>query len=305
MTNIYPERISTISEYHQALGLSKPEHPLISVINLADIKRVPGYVTISLIFDFYVIALNFTVDARVRYGQQDYDFDQGIISFMSPNQVFTIEYNDEDSLPSGWLIAIHPDFIWNTPLANNIKNYKFFDYAVNEALYISEKEEHIITGVIRNIEHEYHSSIDKFSQDIIIAQLEVLLNYSERFYQRQFITRKISNHKTLDKLETVLDNYFKSESINAKGLPTASYIASQLNLSPGYLGEMLKSLTGLNTQQHIHNKVIDIAKEKLSTTSLSVSEIAYALGFEHLQSFSKLFKSKTKVSPMEFRQSFN
>jgi len=305
MTNIYPERISTISEYHQALGLSKPEHPLISVINLADIKRVPGYVTISLIFDFYVIALNFTVDARVRYGQQDYDFDQGIISFMSPNQVFTIEYNDEDSLPSGWLIAIHPDFIWNTPLAKNIKNYKFFDYAVNEALYISEKEEHIITGVIRNIEHEYHSSIDKFSQDIIIAQLEVLLNYSERFYQRQFITRKISNHKTLDKLETVLDTYFKSESITEKGLPTASYIAGQLNLSPGYLGEMLKSLTGLNTQQHIHNKVIDIAKEKLSTTSLSVSEIAYALGFEHLQSFSKLFKSKTKVSPMEFRQSFN
>lgn len=305
MTNIHPERISTISQYHQALGLSKPEHPLISVIDMATIKRVPGYNTISLIFDFYVIALNFTIDASFRYGQQDYDFDQGIISFMSPNQVFTIEYHDEDSLPSGWLIAIHPDFIWNTPLAKNIKNYKFFDYAVNEALYISEKEEHIITGVISNIEHEYHSSIDKFSQDIIIAQLEVLLNYSERFYQRQFITRKISNHKTLDKLETVLDNYFNSESMIEKGLPTVSYIAGQLNLSPGYLGEMLKSLTGLNTQQHIHNKVIDIAKERLSTTGLSVSEIAYGLGFEHLQSFSKLFKSKTKVSPMVFRQSFN
>lgn len=305
MTNIPPERISTISQYHQALGLSKPEHPLISVINLATIKRVPGHETICLIFDFYVIALNFTIDAAFKYGQQDYDFDQGIISFMSPNQVFTIKYHDEDTVPCGWLIVIHPDFIWNTSLAKKIKNYKFFNYAVNEALYISEKEEHIITSVIRNIEYEYHSSIDKFSQDVIIAQLDVLLNYSERFYQRQFITRKISNHKTLDKLETVLDNYFKSESITEKGLPTVSYIARQLNLSPGYLGEMLKSLTGLNTQQHIHIKVIDIAKEKLSTTGLSVSEIAYGLGFEHLQSFSKLFKSKTKVSPMEFRQIFN
>ena len=305
MISIHPERISSINQYHQVLGLSKPEHPLISIIDFSKIKRVPGTEPINLIFDFYVIAINFSIDAKFRYGQQEYDFDQGIISFMSPNQVISIAYNDEDSQPSGWLIVIHPDFIWNTPLAKNIKNYKYFDYAVNEALYISEKEENILISVIKNIEHEYHSSIDKFSQDIIIAQLEVLLNYSERFYQRQFITRKITNHKTLDRLEAILNKYFNDDSITGKRLPTVDYIARQLNVSPVYLGEMLKSLTGLNTQQHIHKKVIEIAKEKLSTTGLSVSEIAYELGFEHLQSFSKLFKSKTKVSPMEFRQSFN
>ena len=305
MSSIKPERIKTISQYHQILGLPKPEHPLISVINLASIKRVPGNEPICLIFDFYVIALNLSFDAKFRYGQQEYDFDQGVISFMSPSQVFGIEFNDEKSQPSGWLIVIHPDFLWNTPLAKTIKQYKYFDYAVNEALYISEKEETTIIGIIKNIEHEYHSSIDKFSQDIIIAQLEVLLNYSERFYQRQFITRKISNHKTLERLEQILGKYFNSDSLARKGLPTVPFIAEQLNLSPGYLSEMLKLQTGLNTQQHIHNKVIEMAKEKLSTTSLTVSEISYELGFEHLQSFSKLFKSKTKVSPMEFRQSFN
>lgn len=200
----------------------------------------------------------------------------------------------------------HPSrFFWNSPLATNIKRYEFFDYSVNEALFLSEKEKEILNNIIQNIRQEYHTNIDKFSEGIIISQIETLLNYSERFYQRQFITRKITNHKILDRLETILNDYFKSNDLATKGLPTVQFISNMLNVSPGYLSSLLKVLTGESTQQHIHNKLIERAKEKLSTTELSVSEIAYELGFEHPQSFSKLFKTKTKVSPLEFRQSFN
>jgi len=172
-------------------------------------------------------------------------------------------------------------------------------------LFLSEKEETTITSLVQNMELEYHSNIDKFSQDIIIAQVELLLNYADRFYHRQFITRKITNHKILDRLEDILTEYFTSDNLVKKGLPTVQYIAETLNVSPGYLSGLLKMLTGQSTQQHIHDKLIEKAKEKLSATDLSVSEIAYALGFEHSQSFSKLFKTKTKLSPLEFRQSFN
>ena len=203
------------------------------------------------------------------------------------------------------MLLIHPDFLWNTPLAKRIKKYEYFDYSINEALFLSEKEENTIIGIMHNIQNEYHSNIDKFSQNIIISQIEVLLNYSERFYHRQFITRKITNHKVLDSLEEILTEYFNSDELTGKGLPTVQYIAGQLNVSPNYLSSLLKVLTGQSTQQHIHNKLIEKAKEKLSTTDLSISEIAYELGFEHSQSFSKLFKSKTNISPMEFRRSFN
>ncbi|THU40242.1 helix-turn-helix transcriptional regulator [Niastella caeni] len=196
-------------------------------------------------------------------------------------------------------------FLWNTPLAKTIKQFEYFDYTVNEALFVSEKEEVTVTGIIKNIEQEYRSNIGKFSQNIIIAQLELLLTYSVRFYQRQFITRKISNHKILHRLEAILANCFNSDTLAKKGLPTVQYIASALNVSPNYLSSLLKVLTGQSTQQHIHNKLIEKAKEKLSTTNLTVSEIAYELGFEHSQSFSKLFKSKTNLSPLQFRDSFN
>jgi len=190
-------------------------------------------------------------------------------------------------------------------MAKSIKQYEFFNYSVNEALYLSDKEESMLTTIVQNIEQEYHANIDKFSQNVIIAQLELMLTYSERFYQRQFITRKISSHQILDKLEDFLSGYFSSDALATKGLPSVSYIAENLNISPGYLSGLLKSLTGQNTQQHLHNKLIELAKEKLSTTHLSVSEIAYELGFEHLQSFSKLFKTKTSLSPLEFRHSFS
>jgi AraC family transcriptional regulator, transcriptional activator of pobA len=301
-----PIRIKTISRYHQIMGLPKPEHPLISVINLETITHPSGDEPVSLVFDFYSISLKRDFNARIKYGQQQYDFDEGIMFFISPNQVFGITTsNDEEIKRSGWLLLVHPDFLWNTALAKIIRQYEYFDYSVHEALFLSDKEETTIISIMQNILQEYHSNIDKFSQDVIIAQLELLLTYADRFYHRQFITRKISNHKILDRLEEMLNEYFNSGDLIKKGLPTVQHIAETLNVSPNYLSGLLKTLTGQSTQQHIHDKLIEKAKEKLSTTGLSVSEIAYELGFEHPQSFSKLFKTKTSFSPLEFRQSFN
>jgi AraC family transcriptional activator of pobA len=306
MANTRPHRIKTISEFHRLRELPKPEHPLISVINLESLKHLPVDAPTSWILDFYSIALKRNFGAKIKYGQQEYDFDEGIMFFISPGQVFGIEPNRNGALQqSGWMLLVHPDFLWNTPLARTIKQYEYFDYSVNEALFLSEKEEATIITIIQNIEQEYRSNIDKYSQNIIIAQLELLLTYAERFYQRQFITRKITNHKILDRLEDILTDYLNGNDLIEKGLPTVQYIAGTLNVSPNYLSGMLKVLTGQSTQQHIHDKLIERAKEKLSTTDLSVSEIAYELGFEHPQSFSKLFKTKTKFSPLEFRHSFN
>ncbi len=305
MPNAKPYRVKTISEFHRLRGLPKPEHPLVSVINLEDID--PAYITETnnIVLDFYSISIKRCLGTKFRYGQQEYDFDEGVMFFIAPGQVFGIEREPLSAKLSGWVLAVHPDFLWSTPLAKTIKQYEFFGYSVNEALFLSEKEEATITGILQNIQHEYHSNIDKFSQDIIIAQIELLLRYSERFYQRQFITRRITNHAILNRLEDILAEYFNSDDLVEKGLPTVKSIAETLSVSPNYLSGLLKVLTGQSTQQHIHDKLIEKAKEKLSTTDLSVTEIAYELGFEHPQSFSKLFKTKTSFSPSEFRQSFN
>ncbi len=242
----------------------------------------------------------------MRYGQQASDFDGGVLFFMAPGQLFSVTIEKGAIYkPEGWMILIHPDFLWNTALAKTIKQYEFFNYSVYEALHLSDKEEHMLNAIAGNIEQEYHANIDRFSSSVIIAQLELLLTYSERFYQRQFITRKIANHEILTRLEDHLSDYFNSGALAKQGLPSVTHIAETLNISPGYLSGLLKSLTGQSTQQHLHNKLIELAKEKLSATNLSVSEIAYELGFEHLQSFSKLFKTKTSLSPLEFRHSFN
>lgn len=305
MASTKPYRVKTISEFHQLRNLPKPEHPLISVIDYASTRPNPGNSGISWVFDFYSISVKRGLCGKLVYGQQEYDFDEGVMFFISPNQVFRIEVDPNlTTKRSGWMLLIHPDFFWNTPLAKTIKQYEYFDYTVNEALFLSEKEETTINNIIQNIQQEYHSNIDNFSQQIIISQIETLLNYSERFYHRQFITRKITNHKILNRLEELLTDYFNNDNLIEKGLPTVQYIANTLNVSPKYLSSLLKVLTGQTAQQHIHEKLIEKAKEKLSTTDLSVSEIAYELGFEHSQSFSKLFKSKTNLSPLEFRQSF-
>lgn len=306
MVNKNTYRVKTISDFHRLKGLPPPEHPLISLIDYSTIACNPEIKETNWIFDFYNISLKRGINARLKYGQQDYDFDNGVMFFISPNQVFGIEpVVNSITKRTGWMLLIHPDFLWNTSLSKILKQYEFFHYSVNEALFLSDKEEITLNGIIKNIEQEYHSNIDKFSQNIIISQIETLLNYSERFYQRQFITRKISNNKLLNQLEDILDDFFNRDDLSGTRLPSVNFIAEKLNVSPNYLSSVLKSATGQSTQQHIHDKLIAIAKEKLSTTSLSISEIAYQLGFEHSPSFSKLFKSKTSFSPLEFRQSFN
>ena len=307
MPNNQPYRLKTITELHHLRGLPPPEHPLISVINVEDITKFDENEPNIFVYDFYLIALKKNCAVKMKYGQQEYDFDEGTMFFGSPNQVFGVEHdkNNPAEKRSGWMMFIHPDFLWKTSLAKNIKQYEYFDYAVHEALFLSEKEEAVMNNIIDNIRQEYHSNIDKFSQDIIIAQLEVMFNYADRFYHRQFLTRKITNHQILGRMEDILTKYFVGDDLLRNGLPSVQHIAESLNVSPNYLSGLLKTLTGQSTQQHIHNKLIEKAKEKLSTTNLSVSEIAYELGFEYPQSFSKLFKTKTHSSPLEFRASFN
>ena len=299
-------RFRTISEFHRFRHLQPPGHPLISVFNLAEIDRQKWDEagSESLVFDFYSVALKHDFPAKAKYGQQNYDFDEGVMSFMAPGQVFAREpIPSSEFNPSGWLLLIHPDFLWNTSLAKSIKTYEFFRYSVHEALFLSEKEEEIIRSIISNIEHEYLANLDRFSQDIIISQLELLLSYSQRFYQRQFLTRRITNHRLLDRLEVWLTEYFEGDNVSRNGLPTVLSAAQSLNISSHYLSEIVKTLTGQTTQQHIHSRLIEKAKEELSTTDLTVSEIAFRLGFGHSQSFSKLFKNKTSLSPLDFRKS--
>ncbi|MDI1307450.1 MAG: helix-turn-helix transcriptional regulator [bacterium] len=299
-----PYIINSISELHRLLELPKPKHPLVSVINLNEIKCHFDESIKSFVYNFYSVCTKKDFKGKLKYGQNYYDFDEGIMTFFSPGQVISTVVDEDIALSGIWLV-IHPDFIQNYSLAKSIKDYGFFSYAVNEALHLSDKEEAMITDIMQNIDTEYCSVIDGFSQDVILSHIELLLNYSNRFYNRQFITRKNASNDLLSNMEKLLLDYFNGNKVQEFGLPTVQYISEQLNVSPNYLSDMLRSLTGQSTQQHIHDKLIEKAKEILTTTSLSVSQIAYQLGFEYPQSFSKLFKSKTNVSPLEFRSSFN
>lgn len=277
-----------------------PEHPLVSVVHFNDIAQSPADFSGGLIMDFYMIAIKKDFSGKIRYGQNYYDFDEGVLSFIAPGQVC---YEDTSDRPrGGCMLMFHRDFIKGFPLAKTIGGYSFFSYEVNEALYLSAKEEAMIESIFRNIEQEYRLPIDHFSQQVIISHIELLLTYANRYYNRQFITRKLANTDLLTKLEALLDNHFAAPEVN--GLPTVKEVAAQLNVSPDYLSDMLRSHTGQNTQQHIHNRLIEKAKEILSTSRLSVAEVAYQLGFEHPQSFHKLFKKKTNYSPLEYRQLF-
>ena len=301
-----PIRVRTISEFHRLNELAPPAHPLISIVDYATVAARKQAAPQSVLMDYYTISKKRGLNGRMRYGQQDYDFNEGVMYFMAPGQILqTTPLSKGEEKPSGWILLIHPDFLWNTPLASSIHQYEYFDYEVNEALFLSEKEEVTIDGIIENIRSESHNNIDKFSQGIIISHIGTLLHYAERFYSRQFITRKKSGHQVFGKLDQLPNDSFHGENAAGKGLPTVKYLSEQMHMSPGYLSSLLKNLTGMSMQQHIHEKLIERAKERLSTTALAVSQIAYELGFEHSQSFSKLFKSKTSLSPLEFRASFN
>jgi len=292
----------TISKLHKAVGIAKPRHPLFSIIRFEDFPEFKNEQRVRLISDFYQITLKKECPCKIQYGQNTFDFDEGVISCFAPKQINII---DKDFKPatSGWQLSIHPDFVRNYPLGQIISKLGFFDYEINEALILSDDEQRSIESIFEHIEKEYHLPIDNFSQDVIIAQLDVVLSYCNRYYNRQFITRKTKSGKMLDKIEDLLNKWFDNQ--GTIGLPTASYLAAELNLSAKYLSDCLKQLTGQTTQHLIHDKLIAHAKDKLIGTNLSVSEIAYHLGFEYPQSFSKLFKSKTNQTPMEYRISFN
>ncbi len=300
-----PHRFDSLTEAHRALGLPQPKHPLISLLNntttRAEFSRPPQ----AHVLNFYKISYRPKLSPPIKYGQGHYDFDEGGLLFAAPNQVIGSNNNENAAECSLYTLLIHPDFLWNYPLAKKIKQYGFFSYAANEGLHLSDQEKATIISVFKMIEEELNSRIDDLSQDIIISQVELLLTYADRFYKRQFITRKAIGSSLLQQLEGILEEYFNNEKSLTAGIPTVQFLAEKLNISSSYLSDMLRSLTGQNAQQHIHDKLIEKAKEKLSTTNLSVSEVAYALGFEHPQSFSKLFKTKTNFSPLEFRRSFN
>lgn len=297
----YPHKFLSLSEFHKMFGLPKPEHPLVSFIRLEDMTLPVEGLSENLVLDFYKIAYKDTIGSA-KYGQHHYDFGEGGLVFTAPGQVFEKPKNNKTK---GFLILLHPDFLLSYPLAKKIKQYGFFSYSTDEALQISEKEKETLFSVFKIIDEELKGRTDDFSQDVVISQIELLLNYSSRYYKRQFITYKAVNDHLIEKFEKVLNSHFNNDDELQKGMPTVHNLADQLNVSASYLSDMLRSLTGLNTQQHIHNRVIETAKEILSTTDLSVSEIAYHMGFEYPQSFTRLFKSKTNQTPLEFRQSFN
>ncbi|MFP3595562.1 helix-turn-helix domain-containing protein [Chryseobacterium sp. SIMBA_029] len=297
-----PLKISSISELHQLLQLPKPLHPLVSLVDNTELTVNKELLNRNFVLNFYKISYKFSENGKMGYGQGYYDFNEGGMMFTAPNQILS---TNEEAEYHGYTLLMHPDFIRNYPLAKNIKKYGFFSYDTNEALHLSDKEKKVVIGLLNSIMEELNTSIDEVSQDVIISYIEVLLNYSNRFYKRQFITRKAVSSDLLSKMDSILENYFNQQETLNNGLPTVEFLASALHLSPHYLSDMLRNITGQNAQQHIHEKLIEKAKEYLTTTNFSVAEVAYQLGFEHSQSFNKLFKKKTNTTPLSYKQSFN
>lgn len=296
-------KINTIEECSGRLGIPPANHPLINICRLADIKNfVPFAKSVQL--NLYTVAIKDGAKCTSKYGWREYDFKKGLINFFAPNQIHSWSGEPEPSEqpvqpdPWGWLLAFHPDFIRKYPLGTKINKYKFFSYETNEALHISDAERSMMENILENIYNECSRNIDEHSQDIIVSQIDVLLSYAERFYTRQFRTRHSVEADILTRFESILNEHFAEES---KKLISAGDIASQLSMSTNYLSDLLRNLTGMNTQQHIHLHLIEQAKNLLQTTNLSINEIAYMLGFDYPQYFSRLFKQKTGQTPLEFR----
>jgi AraC-like DNA-binding protein len=295
-----PVIFKSISELLRELDMPEPLHPLVALVNydLKDSSR--KYVERRFLIDFYKISFKKDFRGQVKYGQGYYDFEGGGLAFLAPNQL--VKMSIEEGCYEGYTLYFHADLIRNYQLGRNIHQYGFFTYAVNEALFLSEKERKVIAGLFDSIAAELENNIDAFSQDVLVSQIELLINYSNRFYNRQFLTRKAIHHDLISQMDTYLAKRFADQS---GGIPTVPEVAKHLQVSPRYLTDMLRTLTGQSAQQHIHDRLIEKAKDTLSTTRLTVAEIAYQLGFEHPQSFNKLFKRHTNLSPNGFRKSFN
>lgn len=296
------KKIISVKELHSLLGLPSPLNPLITLVDHSIAINNEQAQEQKLLLNFYNISIKRSFSGKLKYGKNHYDFDDGTMSFIAPNQIISID-SEEDRNKDGWSLLFHPDLIRQYPLGKAIKNYGFFSYSVTEALHLSNEEEKTIEAIVQNIQKEINSRLDNFSQDVIVSNLELLLSYCNRFYSRQFITRKMATNDLLTNFENILNRYFDDNSDLT--LPSVEKLATELHVSSSYLSDMLRSVTGQNTQQHIHDKLIEKAKEILTTTNFTISEISYQLGFEYSQSFSKLFKNKTNLTPMQYRQSYN
>jgi AraC-like DNA-binding protein len=301
--NPQPIVFKSISELMRGLGMPKPLHPLIALVNYDKTEISRFHAGQSILIDFYKISFKKGFKGQVKYGQSYYDFEEGGLAFLAPNQLVTMP-EDEESY-EGYALYFHADLIRNYQLGRNIQQYGFFSYGISEALVLSEKERRIINDLFESITIELDNYTDSFSQDVLVSQIELLLNHSNRFYNRQFLTRKSVHHDLITQMDQYLSERFEHENSALNGLPTVQELSDHLKVSPRYLTDMLKSLTGQGAQQHIHNRLIEKAKEILTCSTASIAEIAYRLGFEHPQSFNKLFKKVTSTSPGEFRQSFN
>jgi AraC-like DNA-binding protein len=290
-------RIRTVTEYNNLVG-QETLHPLISII---DFSRVEPFNYFRAQMDVYAIFLKDIKCGNITYGVHDYDYEEGTLIFISPGQVYGIEDTGQKQQASGTALIFHPDLIHGTSLGKHINDYTFFSYEVNEALHLSNRERDVINECIRNIKYELEHAIDSHSRTLIVSYIELFLNYSKRFYERQFNTRSHVNKDILVRFERVLSDYFTSEKPLENGLPTVSYCAGKLFISPNYLGDLLKKETGKSAQEHIQLKLIDMAKEKIFDSEKSISEIAYELGFKHPQHFTRMFKKQVGMSPNEFR----
>lgn len=298
-------RIKTIAEVHRVFGMEKPKHPLVSVLPIDERMTNFDYGDSKYLFDFYQISFKSGFSGAFSYGRNSYDFEEGSLVFMKPNQVVKFDNQEVYSESSGWTLLFHPDLVRKSQLGKEIENYSFFGYGVNEALHLSEDEKNSLTELVQKIEKEYKQNIDKHSQELIIANIEMLLKYSKRFYDRQFYTRTNLNKDIISKFEMVMSDYYRSNQPNELGVLSVKFCAQQLNMSSNYFGDLIKNETGQSAKEHIQNFIIEKAKTRIISSAEPLSQIAYDLGFEYPQSFNKLFKAKTGISPGAYRRTLN
>lgn len=297
-----PYKIESISELNRLFGLEKPHHPLISVIDFELLKFDNNKIWSSFFYDFYCVACKKGSSGKFRYGQGHYDFAEGIMSFTKPGQIFSVTDVTDDPV-SGYMLVFKPDLIRHYELGKIIGDYGFFSYSTSEALHLSEKEDSIVMNLMGQMQDELKNNIDHYSQELIVSHIDLLLRYAKRFHNRQFLTRSAINNDLVAKMEELIETYLDSDA-TLSGLPTVTFFAEKLNVTPNYLSDLLRNVTGKNAQTYIQEFIIIRAKELLSTTNLSVKEIAYDLGFEYPQSFSTMFKKSTQQTPIQFRASY-
>ena len=295
-------RINSIGELHDMLGYDSPKHPLVTFIDLANIHTLQRYERIDLSLGFYCIALKKGKDCDIKYGRQAYDFAESSLVFSSPNQVATIDFDPTAEDLGGWMLCFHEDLIIGSTLGDSIHGYTYFDYSSSEALHLSEDENIKITSLVDTIQQEYSASLDVFSRKLIISSIEIMLHYCERFYARQFITRHHINSDVISRFDALLKSQFHDQDLCATGIPSVKLLASELAYTPNYLSDLLKKETGKTAQEHIYDQLISKAKHMLTLSDKQVSQIAYDLGYEYPEHFSKFFKGKLGLSPKAFRK---